>query len=132
MGLNSLTYWLNSSINNHLEKCGLFSDLQHGLRSSGSTADLLTVVSDRIARVFNTSGVTQAVTLDIPKLLTLFGMLVFFTNLGLLEFWVRYAALFLLFSVIDGFKWFWMGSLFKNIQLMLEFLKVSFLVSHFS
>ena len=27
------------------------------------------------------------------------------------------------FSVIDGFEWFWMGNLLKNIQLMLEFLK---------
>ena len=31
----------------------------------------------------------------------------------------------------DGFKWFWMGSLHKNIQLMLEFLKDPFLVLHF-
>ena len=61
-----------------------------------------------------------------------FGMLVFFTNLSLMEFQVRYLALFLLFSVIDGFKWFWMESLHKNIQLMLEFLKASFLVIHFS
>ena len=37
-----------------------------------------------------------------------FGMLVFFTNLSLMEFQVSYLALFLLFSVIDGFKWFWM------------------------
>ena len=29
-------------------------------------------------------------------------------------------------------KWFWMGSLHKNIQLMLGFLKVPFLVLHFS
>ena len=43
-----------------------------------------------------------------------------------MEFQVRYLALFLLFSVIDGFEWFWMGSLHKNIQLMLEFLKASF------
>ena len=28
--------------------------------------------------------------------------------------------------------WFWMGSLYKNIQLMLEFLKGLFLVLHFS
>ena len=41
-------------------------------------------------------------------------------------------ALFLLFSVIDGFGWFRMGSLLKNIQLMLEFLKALFLVIHFS
>ena len=35
-----------------------------------------------------------------------FGVLVFFTNLSLMEFQVRYLALFLLFSVIDGFEWF--------------------------
>ena len=37
----------------------------------------------------------------------------------LMEFQVRYLALFLLFSVIDSFKWFSMESLHKNIQLML-------------
>ena len=45
---------------------------------------------------------------------------------------VKYLALFFLFLVIGGFKWFWMGSLCKNIQLMLVFLKAPFLVSHFS
>ena len=55
----------------------------------------------------------------------MFSMLVFFTNLSLMEFQVRYLVLFLLFSVIDGFEWFWMGNLHKNIQLMLEFLKGS-------
>ena len=44
-----------------------FSDFQYGFRSSRSTADLLTVVSDRIARAFNRSGATRAVTLDISK-----------------------------------------------------------------
>ena len=38
----------------------------------------------------------------------------------------------LLFSVIYGSRWFWMGSLQKNIQLMLEFLETPFLVLHFS
>ena len=66
------------------------------------------------------------------RLLAGFGMLVFFTNLSLMEFQVRYLALFLLFSVIDDFEWFWMESLHKNIQLMLEFLKGPFLVLHFS
>ena len=103
---------VNNGIVDHLEKCGLFSDFQYGFRSSRSTADLLTVVSDTIA------GAT--------------GMLVFFTNLSLREFQVRYSALFLLFSVIDNFKWFWMESLHKNIQLMREFLKAPFLVLHFS
>ena len=44
-----------------------FCDFQYGFRSSRSTADLLTVVSDRIARAFNRSGATRAVALDISK-----------------------------------------------------------------
>ena len=39
---------VNNRIVDHLEKCGLFSDFQYGFRSSRSTANLLTVVSDRI------------------------------------------------------------------------------------
>ena len=58
---------VNNRIVDHLEKCGLFSDFQYGFRSSRSTADLLTVVSDRIARAFNRSGATEAVALDISK-----------------------------------------------------------------
>ena len=49
-----------------------------------------------------------------------------------MEFEVRYLVLFLLFSVIYGFERFWIESLHKNIQLMLEFLKGPFLVLHFS
>ena len=41
-------------------------------------------------------------------------MLVFFTNLSVMEFQVRYLALFILFSGIDGFEWSWMESLIKN------------------
>ena len=51
----------------HLEKCGLLSDFQYGFRSSQLTSDLLTVVSDRIARVFNRSEATRAAVLDISK-----------------------------------------------------------------
>ena len=58
---------VNNSIVGHLEKCVLFSDFQYGFRSCRSTADLLTVVSDRIARAFNRSGATRAVALDISK-----------------------------------------------------------------
>ena len=58
---------VNNTIVDHLEKCSLFSDFQYGFRSSRSTADLLTVVSDRIARAFNRSGTTRAVALDISK-----------------------------------------------------------------
>ena len=59
-------------------------------------------------------------------------MLLFFTNLSPMEFKVRYLALFRLLSLIDGFELHWMGSLHKNIQLMLEFFKADFLVLHFT
>ena len=49
---------VNNKIVDHLEKCSLFSDVQYGFRSSRSTAYLLRVVSDRIARIFNRSGAT--------------------------------------------------------------------------
>ena len=58
---------VNNRIVDHLEKRGLFSDFQYGFRSSRSTADLLTVFSDRIARAFNRSGATRAVALDRSK-----------------------------------------------------------------
>ena len=44
-----------------------FSDFQWGFRSSQSTANFLTVVSDRIAIAFNRSAATWAVVLDIFK-----------------------------------------------------------------
>ena len=49
---------VNNGIVDHLGKCGLFSDFQYGFRSSPSSAVLLIVVSDRIARAFNRSGAT--------------------------------------------------------------------------
>ena len=58
---------VNNRIVDNLEKYGLFSDFQYGFRSSQSTADLLTVVSDRIAKAFNGSGATRAVALNISK-----------------------------------------------------------------
>ena len=58
----------NNRIVDHLEIYDIFSNFQYGFRSSRSTADLLTVVSDRIARIaFNRSRATRAVALDIPK-----------------------------------------------------------------
>ena len=55
---------VNNRIVDHL--CGLFSDYQY-FRFPRSTAGLLTVVSDRIARVFNRSGANGAVARDISK-----------------------------------------------------------------
>ena len=123
---------VNNRIVDHLQKCGLFSDFQNCFRSSQSTVDVLTVVSDRIATAFKRSGATQAGALDMLKAFDRVWQPVFFTNLSLMEFQVRYLALSLLFSVSDYFKWFWVGSLHKNIQLMLEFLEAPFLLLHFS
>ena len=44
-----------------------FSCFRYSFRSSRSTADLLTLVSDRIARVFNRPGATRVVACDISK-----------------------------------------------------------------
>ena len=123
---------VNNRIVDHLEKCGLFFHFQYAFRSPRSTADLLTVVSDRIAWSFNRSVAIQTAGLDISKAFHKVWHTRLFTNLSLMGFQVRYLALFLLFSVIDGFEWFWMESLHKNIQLMLEFLNAPFLVQHFS
>ena len=75
---------VNNKIVDHLEKCGHFSDFQYGFRSSRSTADFLTLYL-----------------IVLLELSTGFGMLVF---LSLMEFQVRYFALFRLFSVINGFE----------------------------
>ena len=64
---------------------------QYGFRSSGSTADLPIVKSDRIARAFNKSGATRAQS----------DILVIFTDFSFMQFPVRYLALFGLFSVMS-------------------------------
>ena len=55
---------VNNRIVDHLEKSDLYSDFQYDFRSSRLTADLLTVVSDKIA---NRCGATRAVAPDISK-----------------------------------------------------------------
>ena len=62
----------------HLEKCSLFSSFQYDFWSSRSTACLLRVISDRIARAFSRSQTTQAVAPDIFK--TLIGLCNGFRN----------------------------------------------------
>ena len=109
-----------------------FPDFQYGFRSARSTADLLPVVSDRIARAFNRSGATRAVPLEISKAFRKVWHVCHLHKRSLMEFQVRYLALFCLFPVINDFEWFWMTSLHKNILLMLELLKAQFLVLHLS
>ena len=112
---------VNNRIVDHLEKCGLFSDFQYGFRSSQSTADLLTVVTDRIARAFNRSGATRPVALDISKAFNRVW------DAGLLHKLKSYGISGQIFGLISS-----LGNLHKNIQLMLVFLKGLFLVLHFS
>ena len=88
---------VNNRIVDHLEKCGLFSDFQYGFRSSRSTADLLTVLSDRIARAFNRFGATRAVALDISKA----SDMVWYT--GLLHKLKSYGISGQIFSLISSF-----------------------------
>ena len=45
----------------------MWSDFQYGCRPCQLTADLLTVVSDRILRAFNRSGATRTIARDISK-----------------------------------------------------------------
>ena len=75
---------MNNGIVDHLGKCDLFSDFQNGFRFSQSTAYFLTVVSDRIARAFNRSGLLELWHLIYRMLFTGFGMVVYFTNVGIL------------------------------------------------
>ena len=99
---------VNNRLVDHLEKCDLFSGFQYGFRSSRSTANLLTVLSDRIARAFNRSGAARAVALDISKAFGRgwhAGLLhkLKFKSYGISG---QILVLFFLFSVIDGFEWF--------------------------
>ena len=61
---------VNNKLVDQIEKSVLFSCFQYGFRSSQSSADLLMVLSNRIARVVNRSGATRAVALDIFKTLS--------------------------------------------------------------
>ena len=65
----------NNILVDHPEKWGLFSDFQYGFGSSRSTADLLTMVFDRIGKTFNRSGPTSAVPLYISKVFEGSGLL---------------------------------------------------------
>ena len=124
---------INHRIVDHLQKYGLLSDFQYGLGLLDQLQMLWQLsLSDRVARAFNRSWATQAVALDKYKAFDWVWHTGLFRRLSLIEFKVRYLALFLLFLIRDGFKWFWMGSLPKNFQLMVEFVKTSFMVLHFS
>ena len=55
------------SLVNHLDSHNLFSDYQYGFRSGRSTADVLTVISERVYHALDACGETSAIALDISK-----------------------------------------------------------------
>ena len=122
---------VNNRIVDHLENFGLFpvSGMVLCLLDHLQTFSQLYLIE--LLGLLTGLGLLKLWHLIYPRLLTGFDMLVFFTNLSLMECQVKYLVLFLLFLVIIVFKWFWMESLHKNIQLMVEFLKAPFLVLHF-
>ena len=85
-------------------------------------------MSDRIARAFNRPEATRPTSKAFNRV----------WHAGLLQkrrFYVISGQIFDLISsflVIGDFGWFWMGTLNKDIQLMLEFHKGAFLLLHFS
>ena len=60
---------VNNRLNDHLEKCGLYliSSMVSGLFDQLQILCKSSVVYDRIARVFNRSGATHSVALNISK-----------------------------------------------------------------
>ena len=76
---------VNNRIVDHLENCGPFTGFQYGFRPSQSTGDLLTIASDRITRILTSLGLLELWHLIYLRLLTGFGLLVFFTNLKLVS-----------------------------------------------
>ena len=123
---------LNNRIVDHLEKCGFFliSSMVLCLLDQLQISSQLYLIE--LLGLLTDLGLLKLWYLIYQRLLTEFAMLVFFTNLSLMEFQVRYLTLSLFFSVIDSFEWFWIESLHKSIQLILEFLKAPFLLLLFS
>ena len=54
--------------------------------------------------------------------------LVFFTNLNLLEFQLKYLAAICFFSETDTFQWLWMGNLIKTQLLLFDWSDDTFVI----
>ena len=109
-------------------KKAFFCQPYHKNNSSSSSADLLAVVSDRIARAFDRSGATRAVAPDTSKVFDEVW------HAGLLHKLKSYGISGQVFGLISSFlsNRLLQVVLDGNIQLMLEFLKVPLLFLHFS
>ena len=98
-----------------------FLIFQYCFRSSRSTADLLTVVSNRIAILFNRSVVTEAVAIDISKA---FDRVLHADLLHKIKSYGISGQIFGLLSVFLNNRQLWDvqdGKFYKNTQLMLQF-----------
>ena len=93
-----------------VKKHGCFCDLWFCFRCSSSTADFMTLLADEITRAFNRVGDTQAVAHNVPKDLDMFFLFFmgffkihagFLRKLKIMEFQVRYLALFFYLLVIS-------------------------------
>ena len=88
---------INKHLISHLESNNLLSDHQYGFRSSRSTADLLTVITDRFYRALDKCGEAKAIALDISKA---------FDNVwhsGLLHKLLSYGVSGNVFNIIESF-----------------------------
>ena len=68
--------FINDSLTKHLDITGLSSDFQYGFSAFRSTAEIRTVLSERIYNLFHGAGEIRAIALDIVKA---------FNNAGLLH-----------------------------------------------
>ena len=88
---------VNNRIVDHLEKCGLFliSSMVLGLLDQLLIFSQLHLIE--LLRLLTGLGLFELGHMIYPRLMTGFCMLVFLTNLSLMEFQVRYLAIFFLF-----------------------------------
>lgn len=110
----------------------LSSNFQQGYRSSYSIPDFRQLYLTELLGLLIGLGILELHHLTYPRLLTEIGRLLFFTYPSLKEFQVGFLTLSLYFSVINGFEWFLIGSLFNSSLLLQVFLRALLLVLLFS
>ena len=106
-----------------------FSDFEYDFRSSQSTAYLLIVSSDKIAKALIVWSISTSRTWYTWSFLK--GLTCWYSSQILMKFQVKYSELFCRFSITNSLKWFWIGGLCQNIQLVLVFFKAPLLDLHF-
>ena len=119
---------VNIRLTDHIKKWGLFSDFQYGFWSSCSTANLLTVISDKIIGVFNRSGTNWAVALDITMAFDMIWHPGLFHELNSHKIWGQVSCLILSFLDKRGLQVGLDGKGLQGYPTMPVFLKALLLV----